>query len=450
MSTDQFLKIKNRTQIESLLLTQVELISKDLERQKEKAPFFQFSPSILAQNASIQVIDDEGKIFWDFKNKERIHTKLLGKNALFEEAKLSNHEKSIFVFQNSNAISFLGAYQQAIPHYFVIAAIATPYLASDAELMNKLMVICLFFMGFSFLLIGIFSSSIPKQNLAPLQPLTPQPPPELKEFTRPIIASPIRSETSNLVQLQQKLLPNSEIRTARYEIQSYYQPSPEVLSDCWGYFETHDFLVLYIGETGTNAMKNAMLAATIKGCFSAINQIMMVKHDLKMLPSQILTYFNQAISLDDQSDYNMSMFVAVYSFPEQTLKFASAGKSPAWVFRNRVGESKVEILQSEGPRLGESLEFKAPADQQVTLSENDVLFLYTDGLINATNLQNEPYGSDRVKNLMADTLEYQLSLVMLKEALAKDMKIFTEKQNLKDDLTFAILKLRPSWERNSG
>ncbi len=472
----RLLSNKSKKQTETALLTQVELIAKEIEVQKDKAPQFQLSTLELNPQFIFQVIDLNGHVFWDSKNSKRIHTQLVGHHPIFDEAKGNEIERKAFEFQSSSTHEeYIGAYQKSLGQYLVMGAVATrETLKSTYEIIEKLFLLSLLFCGLSFLLIVFLSRRI----IRPIHDLTiaakkmaqgefdvaiaPTSSGEigvlsdaftsmarkmrelLKEEVQKVR---IKQEVNVVAQLQQSLLPRDEIKTPQYEIQSYYQSATETGGDYWGYFETHDHLVLYVGDATGHGLSSAMLTAAARGCFSAMHRLMMEHPEIPIQPSHLLRYVNEAIMDCAQAELNMTMFVAMYSFHDQVLSYANAGHNPAWIVRNETGKSSIEVLSSMGPRLGESKLFETPANHETVLAENDILFLYTDGLLDCMNAAQVSYGKERARSRLTTTAQSQLNLSMLKSALIHEVKEFTESKPLRDDITFALFKMKPSWER---
>ena len=148
---------------------------------------------------------------------------------------------------------------------------------------------------------------------------------------------------------------------------------------------------------------------------------------------------NEAIVDSAQSELNMTMFVAVYHLEDRTLHYSNAGHHAGWIVRMG-DEPKIEVLKSIGPRLGDQGVFHSPKDGATILGEKDVLFLYTDGILDCLNLAQETYGKNRLKEFLVQNFKKTEALQTIKEDLVKEVHHFIQNEPLRDDITFAFFK----------
>jgi sigma-B regulation protein RsbU (phosphoserine phosphatase) len=82
------------------------------------------------------------------------------------------------------------------------------------------------------------------------------------------------------------------------------------------------------------------------------------------------------------------------------------------------------------------------SSETITLSLGDVLLLYTDGVTEAVNLQEEEFGRERLAALVRQ--ESDLSAKELVQALRHTLQEFTNGQPLADDTTIVACKIAPN------
>jgi serine phosphatase RsbU (regulator of sigma subunit) len=68
------------------------------------------------------------------------------------------------------------------------------------------------------------------------------------------------------------------------------------------------------------------------------------------------------------------------------------------------------------------------------------LAFYTDGLSEARNKRNEEYGEERLIKTIEEN--HNLSTEQLKEKIIDDVILFMDHQNLHDDLTLILVKIK--------
>ena len=74
------------------------------------------------------------------------------------------------------------------------------------------------------------------------------------------------------------------------------------------------------------------------------------------------------------------------------------------------------------------------------MKRNDLLFLYTDGLSEALNVEGEEFGSTRIEQILKTIAS--LSTDQIRDVVARRVKEWCAGMSLYDDLTFVVLKVK--------
>ena len=111
-------------------------------------------------------------------------------------------------------------------------------------------------------------------------------------------------------------------------------------------------------------------------------------------PAQALEELNRQMSSLERVEEFISICVVVFDTEASTLRVASAGHPPAWLWHDR----EVRPLRATGPLLmldpnGEYM------SREIPLDTGDLLLLYTDGLAEARSGE-QLFGEDRVANIL--------------------------------------------------
>jgi sigma-B regulation protein RsbU (phosphoserine phosphatase) len=106
---------------------------------------------------------------------------------------------------------------------------------------------------------------------------------------------------------------------------------------------------------------------------------------------------------------------------------------------NKSKKESVEMLRPTGAAIGliEEAEF---AEKTIELQEEDLLVLYTDGVTEALNLQNQEFGRERMIKLSR-----QVNTLPVKEIvqeIRQGLEEFSEGKPLADDTTLVICKIK--------
>ncbi|HTJ75415.1 MAG TPA: PP2C family protein-serine/threonine phosphatase [Acidimicrobiales bacterium] len=107
-------------------------------------------------------------------------------------------------------------------------------------------------------------------------------------------------------------------------------------------------------------------------------------------PAQALEELNAIISAQTRNEEFVSLCLVVFDQAAGTLRYASAGHPPAWLWH----DGEVRPLRSTGPLL--TLNPKASyGSREVALDPGDLLVLYTDGLAEA-RAGGQLFGEERI------------------------------------------------------
>jgi sigma-B regulation protein RsbU (phosphoserine phosphatase) len=119
------------------------------------------------------------------------------------------------------------------------------------------------------------------------------------------------------------------------------------------------------------------------------------------------------------------------------VEIANAGHCPPIVVRAR---GPFDVLESSGLPVGLAMGKKPGVQhsvERVALGEGDVLVVYTDGLTEASNSREEPYGTDRLFNVL-ERCRGTAPRELVAKCLA-DLSSFLDGEERADDLTVLAL-----------
>jgi len=111
-------------------------------------------------------------------------------------------------------------------------------------------------------------------------------------------------------------------------------------------------------------------------------------------PAQALEQLNVVISAQGQPDEFVSLCLVLFDQAAGTLRYASAGHPPAWLWH----DGEVRPLRATGPLL--TLDPTGSyISREVALDPGDLLLLYTDGLAEA-RAGEQLFGEDRIASMI--------------------------------------------------
>jgi serine phosphatase RsbU (regulator of sigma subunit) len=185
-----------------------------------------------------------------------------------------------------------------------------------------------------------------------------------------------------------------------------------------------------MGHGTRSALVTAILRTLLHGLASN-------GHDPGQFLAQLNHHFHETMKQTDQVIF-VSVCYAVLDTEAQTLSCASAGH-PSPLLANRVTR-RVEPLFGalrDNPALGLFAESTYTVFTR-TLHDQDVLLLFTDGVIEAMNSRDEDFGRERLERAVRDGLTGDLA--RLTQTILARVMDFTEHQPPEDDLCLVAVE----------
>ncbi len=239
-----------------------------------------------------------------------------------------------------------------------------------------------------------------------------------------------RSEINIARQIQASLLPSAPLKSDHFEITGLCLPADQVGGDYFDYFfRNEDRLDMVIADVSGHSIGPALFMVEAR---SAIR----TQANGSETPAQTLAVLNDFLFTDlNTSDYFITMFYLQYDLAGHLLRFANAGHPPPLLISS--GHTVCRQLDADGLILGvrEHVVFE---EKTMALAKDDLILIYTDGLIEAENTQGEFFGVERVSNIFIQQAGQAPQQII--DTLLASLKEFCRRESFKDDITLMIFK----------
>jgi sigma-B regulation protein RsbU (phosphoserine phosphatase) len=235
-----------------------------------------------------------------------------------------------------------------------------------------------------------------------------------------------RRELSEALRIQRRLLPQQVPQIDGFELSVSWQPASGVGGDCFDAIRFGDTrLALSIADVVGKGIPAALLMSNLQAAVRAFAS------DVAE-PAALCQQVNRILCGNIAEGRFISFFYCVLDAAAGMLAYTNAGHYlPALV---RAG-GRVERLGAGGPVLGVIAD--ADYDQaQIALGAGDRLVLFTDGLTEARNPEDDEFGEDRL--IDAAVTHRACSAPALQARLADAVAAFTGGR-LQDDATLIVL-----------
>ena len=132
-----------------------------------------------------------------------------------------------------------------------------------------------------------------------------------------------------------------------------------------------------------------------------------------------------------------TLFLGAYVRAEKRLSYVCAGHEVPIIVRE---QGSLEQLEPTGPAVGifSGAKFRV---NTVELLPGQILFTYTDGLVDARSLANASWGLERVKGVLASIDPRTTSAAELLETMTDKVKVHRGDAEQFDDLTMLVMKI---------
>ena len=224
--------------------------------------------------------------------------------------------------------------------------------------------------------------------------------------------------------IQSEMLPGHDISRPDVDVSGKQVTALEVGGDLYDYFIRDEKLYFCIGDVSGKGVPSSLVMAVVHSHFRILGQ-----HESS--PVRMMQAINEVASEDNETNMFVTLFIGVLDLPTGRLRYCNAGHDAPLIIDQEITPLPVNAHLP----VGVFSDFKY--DQQETLLPNDAtLFLYTDGLTEATNSNHELYGLARVVATAQRCKEQgETTPVQLMEAMTASAEQFTDSAQQSDDLT---------------
>jgi sigma-B regulation protein RsbU (phosphoserine phosphatase) len=226
--------------------------------------------------------------------------------------------------------------------------------------------------------------------------------------------------------MQRSLMPTVYPHLAGYEFAVSYEAARQVGGDfydfCWPPGESEK-LGLIIGDVAGKGIPAALFMVM---CRTNIRAAALSGRS----PKEALKRANELILNDSQADVFLSAVYAILNPETGRLTYANGGHNRPLLIQSATGE--VLELSARGIILGQFREVNLEEDT-VAFAPGDVLILYTDGVTEAIDSQEQPFGEERLKAILASNAGGRAEQIVA--AIAEAVRSFVGSELQADDFT---------------
>lgn len=250
---------------------------------------------------------------------------------------------------------------------------------------------------------------------------------DLKEQER------VLQELATARRIQQAMLPSEAPESRTLNIDFYAQSASEVGGDYFDFLPLDDHqMAIVIGDVTGHGVPAALLMAMVRSC---LHTQVLSNHQI----ADVMRVANSTVFKGSYERRLMTFFYSILDTQTGILRFANAGHLHPYLFRAQ--EARVQQLEVSSYPLGVKANSTYP-EQQIQLSDGDLMVFYSDGIIEAMNPQGEEFGFERLEEAIARHGHHAASDIV--QGLLHDWRRFTEEGERppEDDVTVVVVKFQ--------
>jgi len=226
--------------------------------------------------------------------------------------------------------------------------------------------------------------------------------------------------------VQRGLLPAAPPKLPGYHFFDFYEPANQVGGDYYDYVElSHGRLAVVLGDVSGKGVSAALLMAKLSGevryCLAS-----------EPTPAAAVSRINSSFSRSGWQDRFVTFVLAVVDPRENILTIVNAGHMAPLLRHSRGGVEEIGDEQAGLP-LGVDADYQYDQYSR-PIASGEFLALFTDGISEAMNADNELYGMSRLRKQLAQPSENVDSLGRL---ILDDVKRFVGGRPQSDDMCLA-------------
>jgi sigma-B regulation protein RsbU (phosphoserine phosphatase) len=242
----------------------------------------------------------------------------------------------------------------------------------------------------------------------------------------------VRRELELAHDLQLKLLPSPSVLGAKADLAARCRPAESVGGDFYNLLRLHgDRVGIMIGDVSSHGFGAALIMALAMAASG-------IHAESAASPSQVLGDLEKSLADElGRTEMYLSLFYAVVDPVEGLCSYANAGHPHAFLMRGATGE--VRRLEATRPPLGLGPATAAADRQEPWQRREDLLCLFTDGIVDAAAESGQRFGEDR---LLAHVRALRTRGTQeILEVIFADLAAFTGGAPSSDDRTLLIAKV---------
>jgi len=234
--------------------------------------------------------------------------------------------------------------------------------------------------------------------------------------------------------IQMRVIPNAVPKLAGYDIAGWCRPANEAGGDIFDVIAVDgNRLMLLLGDATGHGVGPALSVTQVR---AMLRMAVRLGADL----DEAFHHINDQLADDLPDNRFVTAFMGVLDTQNHRVIYHSGGQGPLLHFHAATGQC--EWRGSSTPPMGLVAGLEREAPRKNDLAPGDILALITDGIFEYENPRREPFGQDRVSELMLKHQHEPMSRLL--EKIVREVELFAELAPQNDDMTMLLVRRLPA------
>ena len=249
---------------------------------------------------------------------------------------------------------------------------------------------------------------------------------KLKEYIAEAAAR-IDADLAVAKAIQSSALPTIFPKSDKFSLYATMDAAKEVGGDFYDFYmlDDHTFGFL-IADVSGKSIPGAMFMMTSKAVIKSLAES-------GLPPDEVFTQANEKLCEGNDAEMFVTAWLGYLDLETGLVRVANAGHNPPLLIR---GGKAGYVMLKPGLMLA-GMDGMIYKEQSVQLQKGDVLYLYTDGVTEAMNIDEEQYGEDRLQALLSSD---ETCPAVICAGVSADIVKFTAGAEQSDDITMLCIR----------
>ncbi len=246
----------------------------------------------------------------------------------------------------------------------------------------------------------------------------------------------IEADLNIAKEIQLSVLPNEFPQENEFELFASMNAAKEVGGDFYDFYMLNDNTFGFIiADVSGKSIPGAMFMMTSKTLIKSLAES-------GLMPDEVFTLANEKLCESNETEMFVTAWLGYLDLKTGVVRVANAGHNPPVLIR----DGRAEFLTFTPGLMLAGMEGIHYKEQTVELEYGDILYLYTDGVTEAMDKNEEQYGEERLKTILSSierSTDFSKDTKLVENvcrSVAEDIDSFTNGAEQSDDITMLCIR----------